>query len=78
MIIRQVLLQPSMECYVVTTDGVEDWRLKIQRLMKQQDDGQCLRPADTKKIARYSVVRNDLYRRGFSTRLLKCLSNDEA
>lgn len=45
--------------------------------MKLQDSGQPLRPGDKKNIARYSVVGNDLYRRGFSTPLLKCLSKDE-
>ncbi|XP_014521800.1 uncharacterized protein LOC106778352 [Vigna radiata var. radiata] len=76
-IIRQVLLQPSVECQAITTDDVTDWRTEIRKLISRQDHGENLRPVDTKKIARSTMVDGDLYRRGFSSPLLKCLAGEE-
>lgn len=36
-IIRQVLLQPLVECLATMVDEVEDWRTKIRKLMDQYD-----------------------------------------
>lgn len=38
-IIRQVLLQPSVDYQAITTDEAEDWRRKIKELMLKQDEG---------------------------------------
>lgn len=46
--------------------------------MKKQDEGEVLKATETKKIARFLLVGSDLYRRGFSTPLLKCLAEGEA
>ncbi|XP_014500153.1 uncharacterized protein LOC106761149 [Vigna radiata var. radiata] len=76
-IIRQVLLQPSVECQAITTDDATDWRTEVRKLISMQDRSDSMRPADTKKIARFTMVGSDLYRRGFSSPLLKCLAGDE-
>lgn len=54
-----------------------DWRDDIKQLMKQQDDDQSLKPAETRRIARYVIIGEDLYRRSFSTPLLKCIGPSE-
>ncbi|XP_047168236.1 uncharacterized protein LOC124837005 [Vigna umbellata] len=77
-IIRQVLLQSSVECMSVANVEEGDWRSEIRRLMTKQDAGQPVKSADAKKIACYLLVGDDLYRRGFSTPLLKCLGKEEA
>ncbi|XP_014497027.1 uncharacterized protein LOC106758609 [Vigna radiata var. radiata] len=77
-IIRQVLLQPSVECLSITTDEATDWRVEVRKLIHKQDSGESLCPADSKRIARFMIIGNDLYRRGFSSPLLKCLADDEA
>ncbi|XP_014498083.1 uncharacterized protein LOC106759429 [Vigna radiata var. radiata] len=76
-VIKQVLLQPSVECHAITTDAA-NWRGEIRELIKKQDDGCSLRPEETKRIARFLLVGDDMYRRGFSTPLLKCVSGEEA
>lgn len=42
--------------------------------MAAQDASRFLKPTDVRKIARYVTIGNDLYRRGFSIPLLKCVS----
>ncbi|XP_014501831.1 uncharacterized protein LOC106762433 [Vigna radiata var. radiata] len=76
-VICQVLLQQSVECYALTSTG-SDWRDEIRRLIKKQEDGQSVNSSDSKKIARFVIIGDDLYKRGFSTPLLKCLSQEEA
>ncbi|XP_017431870.1 uncharacterized protein LOC108339241 [Vigna angularis] len=75
-VVRQVLLQPSVECSVVS-DGGKDWRTEIKEIMTRQDEGRTVGPSDAKKVARYLMVGDDLYRRGFSSPLLKCLGEAE-
>lgn len=67
-----------MECLAV--DGLEEanWRDEICQLMKDQDNGRTLKPMDTRKIACYVLIGDDLYWRGFSTPLLKFVSPREA
>ncbi|XP_017420172.1 uncharacterized protein LOC108330177 [Vigna angularis] len=77
-IIHQVLLQPSVECMSVADVEERDWRSEIRRLMTKQDAGQPVKPTDARKIARYLLVGDDLYSRGFSTPFLKCLGKEEA
>ncbi|XP_017417482.1 uncharacterized protein LOC108328172 [Vigna angularis] len=76
-IVRQVLFQPSIDCAAVSTKE-EDWCSEVREIMSRQDDGRPVRPSEAKKIARYLLVGDSLYRRGFSTPLLKCLGEQEA
>ncbi|XP_014523638.1 uncharacterized protein LOC106779933 [Vigna radiata var. radiata] len=77
-VIRQVLLQPSVECLATSASDTADWRTEIRNLIRKQDRGESLRPADSKRVARFMIIGNDLYRRGFSSPLLKCLAENEA
>ncbi|XP_017438229.1 uncharacterized protein LOC108344276 [Vigna angularis] len=76
-IVRQMLFQPSIDCLAVSTEE-EDWRSKIREIMSRQDDGRPVKPSEAKRIARYLLVGDNLYRRGFSIPLLKCLGKEEA
>ncbi|XP_017420406.2 uncharacterized protein LOC108330432 [Vigna angularis] len=76
-VVRQVLLQPSVECASVSS-GVQDWRAGIREIMNRQDEGRMVGPGEAKRVARYLIVGDDLYRRGFSSPLLKCLGAEEA
>ncbi|XP_014524092.1 uncharacterized protein LOC106780328 [Vigna radiata var. radiata] len=75
-VIRQILLQSSVECHAIITNAA-DWRGEIREMMKKQDDGGTLRTEEAKRIARFLLIGNDMYRRGFSTPLLKCISREE-
>lgn len=72
-IIRQVLLQPTFECLHTTVTDSDDWREEIKQLMARQDRGETIGHSDARKVSRYVLVGEDLYRRGYSTPLLKCL-----
>ncbi|XP_014524217.1 uncharacterized protein LOC106780445 [Vigna radiata var. radiata] len=75
-VIRQVLTEPSVECIAL---GVAvDWRAEIMKMMVDQDQGVSLKPAEARRLARYVTIGGDLYRRGFSVPLLKCVSPDQA
>lgn len=77
-IIRRVLEKPIVECFAVTSSGAKTgWKGEIIRLIKEQDDGGSLHVEDAKKIARYCLVGDDLYIRGYTTPLLKCLEGEE-
>lgn len=76
--IRQVMVRPTIECFQI--NGLadrEDWRREIASLIKKQEEGQSLRPEEAKQIARYVLIGEELYRRGYVTPMLKCLSKDE-
>ncbi|XP_014524370.1 uncharacterized protein LOC106780585 [Vigna radiata var. radiata] len=78
-VIRQVLEKPTVECFAISSSGMKTgWTGEIIQLIKEQDEGGSLRVADTKKIAGYCLVGDDLYRRGYTTPLLKCLEGEEA
>lgn len=66
-----------MECLVTCTTISNNWRLEIRRLMEQQDARQVIRSDEARKITQYVLVGGDLYRRGFTTPLLKCLLESE-
>ncbi|XP_022642973.1 uncharacterized protein LOC111242702 [Vigna radiata var. radiata] len=76
-VIHQVLLQPFVECYAITSAS-NDWQDEIRRLIKRQEDELSVDSSESKKIARFIIIGDDLYKRGFSTPLLKCLSPEEA
>ncbi|XP_017406411.1 uncharacterized protein LOC108319700 [Vigna angularis] len=51
---------------------------EIGELIKRQEQGSSIRVTEAKKIDRYLFIGDDLYRRGFSAPLLKCVSLEEA
>ncbi|XP_014496695.1 uncharacterized protein LOC106758270 [Vigna radiata var. radiata] len=77
-VIRQVLTESSVECMALEAVAGDDWRTKILRMMADQDKGVSLKPADARKMARYVTIGGDLYRRGFSVPVLKCVDPDQA
>lgn len=48
------------------------------RLIRERDEGRNLRSEEAKKISRYCMIGDDLYRRGYVTPIMKCLSDEEA
>ncbi|WVZ07299.1 hypothetical protein V8G54_020645 [Vigna mungo] len=78
-VVRQVLIEPTVECLNIEgSSGQEAWREEIVRLIREQEDRRTLAVRDAKKIARYCVVGEDLYRRGYVYPLLKCLVESKA
>lgn len=78
-LIRQVLFKPAIEClHVSCMVERDDWRREIMLLIKKQDEGTTLRSDESKQIARYVVIGEELYRRGYMTPMLKCLSKEES
>ncbi|XP_017438203.1 uncharacterized protein LOC108344251 [Vigna angularis] len=49
-----------------------------QGMMNPSESGLYVRVADAKKVARYLLIGEDLYKRGLSSPLLKCISLEEA
>ncbi|XP_014492331.1 uncharacterized protein LOC106754782 [Vigna radiata var. radiata] len=56
----------------------DDWRRDIMLLIKKQGEGISLRPEEARQIARYVIVGEELYRRGYVMSMLKCLSKEES
>lgn len=77
-VIRQVPTKPTVECFSVTASGThKDWKNEIIQMIQRQDEGQALSVEKAKQIARYCLMGDDLYRRGYVTPLLKCLVEGE-
>lgn len=78
-VIRQVLMKPIIDCLaIVVAPGQSDWRMEIISLIRSQESGGILSTKDAKRIARYLLIGEELYKRGLSSPLLKCVSPDEA
>ncbi|XP_017428620.2 uncharacterized protein LOC108336662 [Vigna angularis] len=78
-VIRQVMMNPSVECLAVhEVSDRPDWRKYIREVIQRQENDLHVRGAEAKKAARYLVIGEDLYKRGFSSPLLKCISVEEA
>ncbi|XP_014499249.1 uncharacterized protein LOC106760312 [Vigna radiata var. radiata] len=78
-VIKTKLDRPLLEtCATSVTPPTTDWRHEIIQLIIQQEQGARMSAADSKQIARFTFVGDDLYRRGYTTPLLKCLSGEEA
>ncbi|XP_014522940.1 uncharacterized protein LOC106779360 [Vigna radiata var. radiata] len=81
-VIRQVLSEPTVGCYAISSPTNSNkqicWKDEIIRLIRRQDEGHNLQAEETKKISRYCLIGEDLYRRGYLTPIMKCLSMDEA
>lgn len=59
--------------------GKDDWRRPIKDAIKSITDGDCVQDKTlTKRAVRYVMIGEDLYKRGFSTPLLKCLNQEQA
>ncbi|XP_017419350.1 uncharacterized protein LOC108329586 [Vigna angularis] len=78
-IIKMTLDHPVVEAFVTdVSTPAADWRQKIKDLMTRQEQGESISLADSKRIARFLYIGDDLYRRNHSTPLLKCISEEEA
>ncbi|XP_052726197.1 uncharacterized protein LOC128194674 [Vigna angularis] len=78
-IIKMTLDRPVVEAFVTNVSTpITDWRQKIKDLMEKQDQGESITVTDSKRIARFVCIGDDLYRRGHGTPLLKCISEEEA
>jgi len=66
----------TTEC-MNTEPAAADWRTPIPRGLKALTRGENIQDkALSKKVARYVVIREDLYKRGFSTPLLKFVDEE--
>jgi len=76
-IIRQTLMMPSTgECSAV--DRPADWRSQFRELLRRSDAGEDMKPIERRQALRFVIIGEDLYKRGFTVLLLKCLSEEEA
>ncbi|XP_027905608.1 uncharacterized protein LOC114165140 [Vigna unguiculata] len=76
-IIRQTLMMPSAgECSAV--DRPADWRSQFWELLRRSDAGEDMKPIERRQALRFVIIGEDLYKRGFTVLLLKCLSEEEA
>ncbi|XP_047181154.1 uncharacterized protein LOC124847654 [Vigna umbellata] len=72
-------MKPTIEClHVFNTVGQADWRKEVIQLIKEKEEGKFLQVKDAKRISRYLIVDGDLYRRGYTMPMMKCLSVEEA
>jgi len=75
-IIRQTLMRPSAgEC--AAADRSVDWMGEVRELLRRCDAGE-VKPVERRRALRFVVIGEDLYKRGFTLPLLKCLSGEEA
>ncbi|XP_014498730.1 uncharacterized protein LOC106759872 [Vigna radiata var. radiata] len=81
-VIRQVLPEPSIRCFSICASNNPNsqncWKDEIVRLIREQDERKNLHAEEAKKISRYCLIGDDLYRRGYVTPIMKCLSKEEA
>ncbi|XP_017441100.1 uncharacterized protein LOC108346536 [Vigna angularis] len=78
-VIRQVMMSPSVEFLAVQEVSSEpDWRKAIREIIQRQESGLHVRAVEAKKAARFLLIGEDLYKRRFSSPLLKCVSAEEA
>ena len=76
-LIRQTLMRPSAgEC--AAADRAASWTEEVQQLLKRCEAGEEVSPTERRHALRFVVIGEDLYKRGFTAPLLKCLSEDEA
>ena len=80
-VIQQILSAPSVpigEC-MITEKGGDDWVSDMKKAVKDREEGKDGHDLPlSKKASRFVIIREDLYKRGFSTPLLKCVSKVEA
>ncbi|XP_068475077.1 uncharacterized protein [Phaseolus vulgaris] len=80
-VIRQTLFALTIkmeECMATDREDV-DWISEIKNVLEGREAGkECNDLAMRKKASRFVLVGDDLYKRGYSTSLLKCVSKIEA
>lgn len=78
-LVCQIVFRRTIDCMQVSCIAEQDdWRRAIMLLIKKQGEGIALRPKEAKQIARYVIVGEELYRRGYVTPMLKSLSKEES
>ncbi|XP_068503606.1 uncharacterized protein [Phaseolus vulgaris] len=73
------LRQPSMaeaECLAVTNAKTETWMTPIVQCLEHDTCKPKEEKAMNQQCSRYTMINQDLYRRGYSTPLLKCITKD--
>ena len=68
---------PEIECLAIAETKADNWMTPIIQYI---EDDTC-KPKEEKEIkqqcARYTMINEDLYRRGYSTPLLKCITIEQ-
>jgi len=79
-LIQQVLTIPSIqaqaECFEITTQ--ESWMRPFVTYLETAETPTNQEKGWTRKVARYTLIAGELYRRGFSHPLLRCITNNQA
>jgi len=79
-VIQQTLNNPTVgleECFNVTTTK-DDWIKAYVEVIKNQEHGIEVDSKITKKTTSFVLIGDELYKRGYSTPFLKCLSQEQA
>jgi len=79
-VIQQTLNHPTVsleECFNVTTTKDDCIKAYVE-VIKSQEQGIEANSKMKKKVANFVLIGDELYKRGFSTPLLKCLSQEQA
>ncbi|XP_068479045.1 uncharacterized protein [Phaseolus vulgaris] len=79
-VIQQTLSHPTVgleECFNIATSKYE-WIKTYIEVIKNQEQGVELDTKMTKKVASFLLIGDELYKRGHSMPLLKCLSKEQA
>jgi len=72
--------QPSVakaECLAVTNEKNETWMTPIIQYLEHDTCKSEEEKAMKQQCSRYTLINQDLYRRGYSTPLLKCITKDQ-
>ena len=59
-------------------DRPADWMREVRELLRRCEAGEEVKPIERRRVLRFVVIEEDLYKRGFTAPLLKCLSGEEA
>jgi len=80
LVIQQTLNHPIVslkECLNIATSR-DEWIKTYIEIIKSQEQGVELDTRTTKKMANFVLIGDELYKRGYSMPLLKCLSREQA
>jgi len=70
-------MRPSTgECAAV--DRPVDWMSEVRELLRKCNAGEEMKPIKRRWVLRFVTIGEDMYKRGFTAPLLKCLSEEEA
>lgn len=79
LVIRMALDKPVIKIFTINIVAPKAyWWQNVRELMKKQEQGEKVSTTYSKHIARFLCIGDDLYRWGYTTLLLKCLSEEEA